>query len=405
MNRIILSIALSVLVFVTFAQDRPQRRERPSRQVNTEAKLHRFSATIEKERPELDEETKSLITAYRRDPSDENRKALRLKVAANYDAVLSRKKAKLEELKHDARDKSKVDEMKEIVDDMIADRENRIDATIARFTDERFRPGLRDANDPFKVVLGAKGNNVEIGYTPVTNDEYVKFLKATGRKAPKYWPNGDVPANRNDHPVVWVSYDDALAYCEWLGKSDASHLYRLPTEDEWELAAGHMPKDADFNCNALIAEELLKKNPDRKVTFVHPKSVRKGECLPLKDVISVEGGRITGWVNHKDYTGFIYTDLFKEINDAGGYTTSVSAYSGTKGACGAIDFWGNCWEWTSTEAVATNGAEKGKKVNTVKGGSWYANRTSCRTEYRGEGRMPHGIYNTVGFRVVRERKN
>ena len=79
MNRIILSIALSVLVFVTFAQGRPQRRERPSRQVNTEAKLHRFSTTIEKERPELDEETKSLIAAYRRDPSDENRKALRLK--------------------------------------------------------------------------------------------------------------------------------------------------------------------------------------------------------------------------------------------------------------------------------------------------------------------------------------
>ena len=67
--------------------------------------------------------------------------------------------------------------------------------------------------------------------------------------------------------------------------------------------------------------------------------------------------------------------------------------------------WGNCWEWTSTEAVATNGAERGKMVNVIKGGSWYANRKSCTTEFTGEGRMPHGVYNTVGFRVVRERKD
>ena len=39
-----------------------------------------------------------------------------------------------------------------------------------------------------------------------------------------------------------------LAYCAWLMKNDPAHIYRLPTEEEWELAAGHMPKDADFNC-------------------------------------------------------------------------------------------------------------------------------------------------------------
>ena len=39
-----------------------------------------------------------------------------------------------------------------------------------------------------------------------------------------------------------------LAYCAWLIKNDPAHIYRLPTEEEWELAAGHMPKDADFNC-------------------------------------------------------------------------------------------------------------------------------------------------------------
>ena len=306
------------------------------REINPDAKLHRFSTTVEKERPELDEETKRLIAAFRRDPSDASRAALRAKVAANYDAVLARKKAKLEDLKKTARDASKVDEMQVIVDEMVRDREARIDATMARFSDARLRPGLRDGEEPYKAVLGAKGRNVSIGCTPVTCAEYAAFLKATGRKAPKYWPGGAMPPDRADHPVVWVSFDDALAYCAWLEAADPAHRYRLPTEEEWELAAGHMPKDADFNC----------------------------------------GG--------------------------GGDTTPVGAYAGTKGACGGVDFWGNCWEWTSTEIVATNGAEKGRKVKEIKGGSWYANRASCRTESRGEGRAPSLGYNTVGFRVIRE---
>ena len=63
------------------------------------AKLHRFSTTIEKERPQLNEETKRLIASYRRNPSEANRSALRKQVGINYDKVLDRKKAKLEELK------------------------------------------------------------------------------------------------------------------------------------------------------------------------------------------------------------------------------------------------------------------------------------------------------------------
>lgn len=93
---------------------------------NEEAKLHKFSTTIEKERPELNEETKKLIAAYRRNPSQTNRAALKKQLEINYDKVVERKKAKLEELKRTAKHASKVQEMQLIVDEMLQNRDARI---------------------------------------------------------------------------------------------------------------------------------------------------------------------------------------------------------------------------------------------------------------------------------------
>ena len=197
-----------------------------------------------------------------------------------------------------------------------------------RFTDQRFRPGLRrQSKDGYQQVLGA-GRNVAIGYAPVTNEDYAKFIAATGRPAPRDWPGGKMPEAKAKHPVVNVSYEDAAAYCKYLtDQAGGRAIYRLPTEAEWEAAAGHMPKDADFNC---------------------------GE------------------------------------NDG---TTPVGKYARTLAACGAVDMWGNVWEWTATEV-------KGQRA--VKGGAWDSRRTDCRTEARGTGRDPERGYANVGFRVVRE---
>lgn len=147
-------------------------------QVNPEAKSFRYSTTVEKERPVLDDITKGLISAYQKNPTEANKQALRNQIAINYDKVLAKKKAKLAELKQTAKDKSKVTEMQEIVDEMIRDRENRINQSLARFTDSRLKPGVRETKDGYLPVLGA-AQNVSVAYTEVSNEEYAKFINAT----------------------------------------------------------------------------------------------------------------------------------------------------------------------------------------------------------------------------------
>jgi formylglycine-generating enzyme required for sulfatase activity len=139
----------------------------------------------------------------------------------------------------------------------------------------------------------------------------------------------------------------------------------------------------------------------QKVTFFHRQSARQGKSAALRDLISVnERGQVRGWINHGDHTGFVYTDLFRNLSAGGGFTTPVDRYPSGKSPYGCFDMAGNSWDWTSSEITATNGAERGKTVNAIRGGSWYANKNSCRTSYRGEGRRAQGRYNTVGFRLV-----
>ena len=71
----------------------------------------------------------------------------------------------------------------------------------------------------------------EMGQYEVTFDEYDLFAAATGREKP-----ADQGWGRGNRPVINVSWDDAVAYTQWLSERTGLN-YRLPSEAEWEYAA------------------------------------------------------------------------------------------------------------------------------------------------------------------------
>jgi formylglycine-generating enzyme required for sulfatase activity len=104
-----------------------------------------------------------------------------------------------------------------------------------------------------KEVHKPKVGQFWLGKYTVTNAEYGRFVGETGYRAPehnslnskyKLWGDRSFPAEIARQPVVNVSWTDAVAYCDWLSKK-AGTAYRLPTEEEWEIAArGGLEKKA-----------------------------------------------------------------------------------------------------------------------------------------------------------------
>jgi formylglycine-generating enzyme required for sulfatase activity len=130
---------------------------------------------------------------------------------------------------------------------------------LARIAAGEFLMGAADAEDDERPVHRVFVSEFFIARHAVTNDEYAQFVRATGYPspsirnlplvasgerdslfrelaAPYVWDGVTPPPGRGGHPVVLVGYEDALAYCDWLGDSIGRRM-RLPTEAEWEKAA------------------------------------------------------------------------------------------------------------------------------------------------------------------------
>ncbi len=130
-----------------------------------------------------------------------------------------------------------------------------------------------------------------IGKYPVTNGQYAAFVAATGREAPPHWRGNQPPPELRNHPVVYVSWHDAMAYCAWLSQTRGQE-FRLPSEAEWERAARHTD------------------------------------------------GRIYPWDNDFDARHC-------NMDETGiGGTSPVGIFPSGDAVCGASDMAGNVWEWT-----------------------------------------------------------
>ena len=93
-----------------------------------------------------------------------------------------------------------------------------------------------DAKPVHRVTL----SDFRMSRFPITNEEYQLFVEDTGRTPPEPWPGGTIPEGKENHPVVYVAWTDAEAYCTWLTRRlEKTHggIVQLPTEAQWEFAA------------------------------------------------------------------------------------------------------------------------------------------------------------------------
>lgn len=156
-----------------------------------------------------------------------------------------------------------------------------------------------------------------------TNAHYKRFVDATGAEPPLLWRNGTYPPAKINHPVVYVSWFDADAFCQWAGK-------RLPTEEEWEKAA--------------------RGSDGRHFPWGTPFDFKKA--------------------NTPQYW------LAKGIEVSQGSTLPVASFEEGKSPYGLYDMAGNVYEWVSNWYLPYPGnpfpnIHYGMKNKVLRGGSWY----------------------------------
>jgi formylglycine-generating enzyme required for sulfatase activity len=178
-----------------------------------------------------------------------------------------------------------------------------------------------------------------------------------------------------DHPVVNVTWQEAVAFCKWLtekehkeGALPAPQFYRLPTDLEWSKAVG-LPDETGKTPEAR----------DMGVQDVYP----WGTAWPPPP----GAGNYTGEETGSDVAIRGYDDGFA-------WTSPVGSFAPNK--FGIYDMGGNVWQWCM-DAWNTD-----SKAKVLRGASWYNGAlklsllSSCRVHA-----APDSSTDNYGFRIVR----
>jgi len=178
-----------------------------------------------------------------------------------------------------------------------------------------------------------------IDRTEVRVSEYAACVAAGGCTPPGLGAgcNGST-TERGDHPVNCVDWDQAAAYCGWVGK-------RLPTEEEWEKAA----RGTD--------------------------------------------GRIYPWGNENASCDVAVMSADDTLGCGGGSTAPVASRDRGRSPYGLFDMAGNVLEWTGSLHESIAGAR------VLRGGSWQNSALAMRSSHR-EAAQPTLRHESVGFRCA-----
>jgi formylglycine-generating enzyme required for sulfatase activity len=202
---------------------------------------------------------------------------------------------------------------------------------------------LGEPGDPLFPRREATLEDFSIEKFEVTVEKYAVFCALTNRPLPSWW-QGRVPEPILNHPVCGVTFNDAEAYAAWIGR-------RLPTADEWELAARYVDGRA-FPWGPSF--QLRPDEPARANTLEYGiKLTRSG-------------------------------------------TTPVGHFADGASPFGVLDLAGNVWEWTATAAKTPEGED----ARVQKGGSFMTPASAARAS-GGLVDLPDLAHRDVGFRCAR----
>jgi serine/threonine protein kinase len=186
-----------------------------------------------------------------------------------------------------------------------------------------------------------------------------------------------------DHPVVMVTRDDAMAFCEWLTQREqqkgveriaASHLYRLPTDVEWSQMVG--------------LEETLGISPswrDARKEPMFPWGVAWPPPAKPGNFADASAALAPGMSGERTIPG--YDDGFAQ-------TAPVGAFSAN--SCGIYDLSGNVHEWVADAYSIVDP----NRLGVLRGGGW--NTYQAENLYSGSRhpQPPATAADIYGFRVV-----